>query len=363
VALASLVASGAARAGEGEQPAALSARGKPAAIRPAPELFASCARCHTIGKGSLVGPDLLDVHKRHDADWLIAFIRGVPSKEGGATGHAAFTADQACTAEEARALIDYVIDESNKIEADPNFLNNGVSAAPKDLSGLLVAASFALALAMLDLVFFKFSSARWLNVAVIVASLGAIGAVAASDLFNVGRRVGYEPDQPIRFSHRVHAGENKIACTYCHTGVQESRYASIPPATVCLNCHGVIRKGTNTGDAEIDKIHEAVTSKTPIQWVKVYKLPDHVFFSHAQHVTVAKLACKTCHGEVEKMGRVQQVVDLSMGWCVNCHRDTQVDFDNKYYASYKLHDDLSSGAITAVTAQDVGANNCQKCHY
>jgi hypothetical protein len=198
---------------------------------------------------------------------------------------------------------------------------------------------------------------------VILISTAAMGEIARQEMAIMGKSLGYEPDQPIKFSHRIHAGENKIECTYCHTSAYEGKYASIPPDNLCLNCNNLIRLGTNTGEDEIEKIHEAVGSGKPIRWVKVYNLPDHVFFSHAQHVQAGKVKCENCHGDLTKMGRVQQVVDLSMGWCVNCHRETKVDFTNKYYSRYKQNLVLKLHKSSAVTVDDIGGNNCQKCHY
>jgi hypothetical protein len=135
--------------------------------------------------------------------------------------------------------------------------------------------------------------------------------------------------------------------------------------SVCLNCHMVVREGSRSGRFEINKIFAALESKKPVQWKRVYKLPDHVFFSHAQHVGAGKLACQTCHGTVEKMDRITQVPDLSMGWCINCHRDTRVQFhDNKFYEKYgDLRKKLEKGQIDSVTVSMIGGTDCMKCHY
>ncbi len=346
----------------------------PTAVPPRPiqELFASCVRCHTIGKGTLIGPDLLGVQDRHDDAWLIKFIQSSNTLRQGGDKHAQaiFEAnkklpmpDHVYTEAEARAIIDYIIAEGNLIKANPKFLDNTINFAPPSNNWIFILAVLILFLALLDLFFINLSKYKFVNIALILLALAMIGKIVRDELLIMGRSLGYEPEQPIKFSHKVHSGENKIQCIYCHTGVYESKYASIPPVSICLNCHNVITRGTNTAEMEIDKIHESVNSGKPVRWVKVYNLPKHVFFSHAQHVKVGKIECKTCHGDVASMGRIQQVVDLSMGWCVNCHRETKVDFDNKYYTSYKLHEDLKSGKISKVTAQDIGANNCQKCHY
>ena len=132
-----------------------------------------------------------------------------------------------------------------------------------------------------------------------------------------------------------------------------------------MNCHVLIREGTNSGKFEISKIVESSEKGIPIEWTRIHNLPDHVFFSHAVHVGSGKLDCNACHGPVEEMDLMRQHSDLSMGWCVNCHRETKVDFEgNGYYDQYiKLHEDLKSGAKEKITAEDIGANDCMKCHY
>jgi len=132
-----------------------------------------------------------------------------------------------------------------------------------------------------------------------------------------------------------------------------------------MNCHSQVKKGKKTGTEEIAKIYAAVEQQKPIEWVKVHNLPDHVYFNHAQHVNVGKLECQQCHGEVEKMDEIIQVNDLSMGWCIVCHRTQSVQFaSNKFYEQYtQLHQKLKNGERSAVTVLDIGGDECQKCHY
>ncbi|GBC79077.1 Menaquinone reductase, multiheme cytochrome c subunit [bacterium HR09] len=163
-----------------------------------------------------------------------------------------------------------------------------------------------------------------------------------------GNDVGYEPDQPIAFSHRLHAGELAIDCLYCHFGAERSRHAGIPAASVCMNCHrfvtaplGAVRaeeaKAKKEGRApglvvspELAKLYRALglneklqpepgAPPQPIAWVRVHRLPDFVYFDHRPHV-LSGVTCQTCHGPVETMERLRQASDLTMGWCVNCHR-------------------------------------------
>jgi hypothetical protein len=187
----------------------------------------------------------------------------------------------------------------------------------------------------------------------------------ATDAMRLGRQENYAPDQPVKFSHKVHVGENGIDCKYCHTTVEQGKSAGIPATNLCMNCHIIIREGTNSGKFEIAKIVDAVEKGEPIEWIRIHNLPEHVYFNHSVHVSSGKIDCAQCHGAVEEMDIMKQHSDLSMGWCVNCHRDTKVQFaENPYYDTYiKLHEDLRTGKIDSITAEQIGANDCMKCHY
>ena len=198
--------------------------------------------------------------------------------------------------------------------------------------------------------------------------LGALGWQAkmiVTDAIRLGRQENYAPDQPVKFSHKVHAGENKINCRYCHTTVEHGKSAGIPAAALCMNCHIIIREGANSGKFEIAKVVDAYETGQPVEWVRIHNLPDHVFFNHSIHVGSGKLDCSKCHGTVEAMEIMKQHSDLSMGWCVNCHRQTKVNFEiNPYYDRYvKLRDALKAGTIDTIRAADIGANDCMRCHY
>jgi hypothetical protein len=226
------------------------------------------------------------------------------------------------------------------------------------LVGLLMAWALA------DLIYFRKVKFRIIHAVILLGGLGFHGQLAYVEAKALSRTPGYAPDQPIKFSHKVHAGDNKIDCQYCHFGAATGKSAIIPSAALCLNCHNAVLNGRNSGKAEIAKIKEAIASNTPIEWIRIHKLPDHVFFSHAQHVGAGKVACNTCHGPVETMTIMAQHNDLSMGWCVNCHRTTKVQMDNPYYKNAnKLNELVKSGKITAVTADHIGGLDCMKCHY
>ena len=248
--------------------------------------------------------------------------------------------------------------------------------------------------------------------------LFAVGGYFTIDgAIGLGRMKNYQPEQPIYYSHQVHAGTNQISCLYCHGGAQDSKHANIPSVNVCMNCHKGINKyegedklvredGTAVnGTEEIQKLYSYAgwnpatkaynadknadgvpDGAKPIEWVKVHNLPDHVYFNHSQHVKVGKQQCQTCHGNIQEMPEVYQFADLSMGWCINCHRESKVDFynkadstGNKFYSIYeKFHNDLKADTIKdaygnikeikkpkldSVTVEKIGGTECQKCHY
>ncbi|MGE4132793.1 MAG: cytochrome c3 family protein [Bdellovibrionales bacterium] len=134
----------------------------------------------------------------------------------------------------------------------------------------------------------------------------------------LGYNQGYQPDQPIPFSHKLHAGQYKIDCKYCHVAVTKSRHASVPSLNICMNCHMVVK----TDSPWIQKLTEAYNSGKSVAWQKVHLLPDFVKFSHAPHIKAGK-DCTVCHGPVAEMEKIQQVQSLSMGFCVNCHRQPE----------------------------------------
>ncbi|TXC85076.1 c-type cytochrome [Luteibaculum oceani] len=213
----------------------------------------------------------------------------------------------------------------------------------------------------------------------IVVALVAVLREGWYGLSGVGVYEGYKPEQPIWFSHKVHAGQNQINCVYCHNSAEKSKHAGIPTANICMNCHTAVAKGKITGEKEINKIYAAVgwdketrsyTGETqPIKWVKVHNLPDHVYFNHSQHVVVGEIECQECHGEVEKMDVAQQHAPLTMGWCINCHRETEVKMaDNGYYD--EIHNRLTPEELKKylngdeqITASELGGIECAKCHY
>jgi mono/diheme cytochrome c family protein len=204
----------------------------------------------------------------------------------------------------------------------------------------------------------------------------------------LGRTKDYQPVQPIYYSHKVHVGKNQISCLYCHSSAMEGKQANIPSVNQCMNCHIAVNEYTGSagplyneegkeinGTAEIQKLYEYagwdpnarryVNSGKQIEWVRIHNLPDHVYFNHSQHVNAGKVQCQTCHGPIQEMDEVYQFSDLSMGWCVNCHRETKVQFtSNKFYSIYeKFHEDLKRNPSDSITVAKIGGTECQKCHY
>ena len=203
-------------------------------------------------------------------------------------------------------------------------------------------------------------------------------------LMQIGVDQGYEPIQPIHYSHKIHAGDNKIECKYCHSSARVSKHAGIPSLNICMNCHKNISEYTGEEDLasgytkefytnEIKKLYKAVgwdeenqvyTGKTKaVEWVRVHNLPDFVYFNHSQHVEVAGVECQKCHGPVEEMEVMYQYAPLTMGWCIDCHRKTDVNLkDNAYYA--KIHEELSKKyGVEKLTIAQMGGIECGKCHY
>lgn len=201
-------------------------------------------------------------------------------------------------------------------------------------------------------------------------------------LMQVGVDQGYQPVQPIHFSHKIHAGDNGIDCKYCHSSARVSKTSGIPSVNVCMNCHKSIYEynGETSAeytkefyDAQIKKLYAAAGwddanqkytgDSHPVKWVRIHNLPDFVYFNHSQHVSVAGVECQTCHGPVETMEVMYQHAPLTMGWCIDCHRTTNVKVeDNAYYE--KIHAELSKKyGVDKLTAAQMGGLECGKCHY
>lgn len=159
---------------------------------------------------------------------------------------------------------------------------------------------------------------------------------------------GYQPEQPIPFSHKLHAGQYKIDCRYCHTTAYKSQHAGVPPLATCMGCHTVVK----TESPFIQQIQKAYADGKPIEWVRIHELPDHAHFNHKRHLAKG-VQCETCHGDVKSMDRVFQDQTLNMGWCLNCHRG----FETPKYVRKNVFPDHPDGT------EPVAPFNCNTCHY
>lgn len=231
---------------------------------------------------------------------------------------------------------------------------------------LFIGLLMLLLLPVFDLLVTKKIKYKIIHLVLIFGSLFFITKIIVLDAIALGRQKTYQPLQPVKFSHKVHAGINRTECLYCHHTAEYGKSAGIPSLNVCWNCHAIVREGTNSGKFEINKIVLAYeqTGK-PFQWIRIHNLPDHVFFSHAQHVGSGKLDCEECHGTVEEMDVIYQNSDLSMGWCLDCHRTHKVQFmENEYYTIYKeYHEKIKAGEMDSVLVENIGGTDCQRCHY
>ncbi len=235
-----------------------------------------------------------------------------------------------------------------------------------------------------------FAQNQFLVLVSVIFLLLASAYYAYGWMMQVGVDQGYQPIQPIHYSHKIHAGDNKIECKYCHSSARVSKHSGIPSLNVCMNCHKSIYeyKGNPEGPSaedlangytnefytgEIKKLYKAVGwneeeqrytgEAKPVEWVRIHNLPDLAYFNHSQHVSVAGIECQTCHGPVEEMEIMYQYAPLTMGWCINCHRETEVNLqDNEYYE--KIHKALSEKyGVEKLTAAQLGGLECGKCHY
>ncbi len=351
-----------------------------------------CTACHTIGGGKLVGPDLQGVLDRRAEDEIIKYVQN-PADFG-----VTLMPPQALDADEIKAVLayisSYVPEVKETTEEVVSKQEEGMSAIKKLLLAALILIVIIFTLtsvknalkatldqpteSVLESVN-NFCKAFLANfpavVAVVFIGFIIVLKIVFDAMMGIGVTTNYQPEQPIAYSHKIHAGDNGIDCNYCHSGARNSKTAGIPSANVCMNCHTYISSGTNTGETEIAKIYDAIGfdvntrsyiegyEQKPIKWVRIHNLPDLSYFNHSQHVTVGKLECQECHGAVEEMDVVWQENDLTMGWCIDCHRETEVKMEgNDYYTS--VHEKMKEKyAGEKITVDKIGGLECGKCHY
>lgn len=377
---------------------------------------ANCATCHTIGGGKMVGPDLKNVHTRRQDDWLKKWIKNSQSvvKSGDAYAVDLFKQynntvmpNQDLKDDEITALLAYIKTESTKA---PAVAANTPQAAPGSEQGgtadstLIILLISAIVLFILYVVLKRVkktlakvvrekeglpeppvrtnwqSTIFWIKhhkkaVALILIFLFSVGIYQGwVALWNIGITTGYQPAQPISFSHKIHAGDNAINCQYCHSGAGKGKSAGIPTANVCMNCHKAIKNGTLTGTTEISKIYAALDynpetgvygkNQKPIIWTRVHNLPDFAYFNHSQHVKVGGIDCAACHGKMDTVTVANQASPLTMGWCIDCHRRTPVKMEgNGYYKDWHKKFTEKHGKDFQPTVANIGGTECARCHY
>lgn len=387
---------------------------------------ANCKACHSVGDNKVVGPGLKGISDKREKEWLVKWITNsgdlIASGDGDAQAIFAeyknsIMPPQAVSEEDITAILAYIknppVKKGAKVEAvaEAGGEEKDSSTMMYLLIGIIVVfggllfmvnksrASIAKQVAanegrefdgpvsLADALNFTLAKNKVLVVLLIFVMFFG-GLVSLMDgAFTIGVHQGYKPEQPIKFSHKVHAGDNKIDCNYCHHSARHSKTSGIPSLNVCMNCHKYVNGGENkfmyNGEEypmseEIKKIYtyldydpktqEYGDNPTPVKWIKVHNLPDHVFYSHSQHVTAGKQKCQTCHGPVEEMDVVEQHSELTMKWCIECHQETSVATEgNGYYEDMhsRMTDEYKEKVLSdgKLTVDEIGGWECAKCHY
>lgn len=376
-------------------------------------LFSSnCASCHYLGPEDkkLIGPGLGDhTLEEYSTEWLYSWIKN--SSELIASGDeqaiavfeeynkAQMSAFPQFSNEDIDNILAYIEEGPSEVVVVDDSTAESVTTDPSASSESMIVFYGALAILLLSLMvlirvknvlkdakgektitlvqgalaWFKKNPVAIVTLVIIALLYG--GKLTWDGLLTVGVQQGYQPEQPIAFSHKIHAGENGVDCNYCHSGARHSKSAGVPSANVCMNCHTYINEGrSEKGTQEISKIYAAIgfDSETrtyiegyeqkPIKWVRIHNLPDLAYFNHSQHVNVAGVECQKCHGPIEEMEVVEQHSPLTMGWCIECHRETKINTDNPYYH------DLNENWVQKYHGEDmtvdkIGGLECGKCHY
>ena len=392
-------------------------------IQKGKSLFNSqCAACHKLNR-KLVGPALKGVSAKYEKEWLYSWIKNSSAliKSGDEQAVAiyeeynkvamnAFPNLSNDDIDNILAYTDYVPPKPAVAVSGAPVVENSGSSTTNDIILLLL--SFILIVLVVLLILINktlkniisqngvvaddkaykkgipiwkaFIQNQFLVLVSVVILLLSSAYFAYGYMLQIGVDQGYMPIQPIHYSHKIHSGANQIECQYCHSSAKKSKHSGIPSLNVCMNCHENIAEYNGEEDLEkgytkdfytneIKKLYKAVgwdedsqsyTGDTePVKWVRIHNLPDFVYFNHAQHVTVAGVDCQKCHGPVEEMEILYQYSPLTMGWCIDCHRETNVKVkDNEYYT--KIHEELSKKyGVEELTAAQMGGLECGKCHY
>lgn len=369
---------------------------------------ANCTACHQID-AKLIGPALRGVNEKYSEEWLLKWIKN--SAELIASGDAdaiaiyeeynksPMTAFPYFSDDDVKNILAYIEQAPEKqVVATASSAGGEVVSEEQTSDYVILTVSIVLLLVVSALWKIKntlkdvageesedlfqstvsLANAFFERKSVVALTLILILGFGLNSAWNlligVGVTKGYAPEQPIAYSHKLHAGINGIDCNYCHHSARHGKSAAIPSANVCMNCHTYINEGPS-GKAEIQKIYDAVGfdpekgryiedyEQKPIKWVRIHNLPDLAYFNHSQHVVAGGLECQECHGPIEEMEVVEQHSELTMGWCINCHRETEVNVaDNDYYeemhAKFKENHPGETFNVEAI-----GGLECGKCHY
>jgi mono/diheme cytochrome c family protein len=361
----------------------------------------NCAQCHAIND-VVVGPALKDVHKRQKLSWLLPWVKNSSKVIASGDAYAVKIFNQygkqqmpsfALSDAEITSIFAYV--KKGEVGPPPPGVDEKVAQGQTAEKGpgeylniLLIALVVVLIVLVVTLIIigniltstlrnrtdlneadveqinqktnwervYKSGIVRGLVTLIFVV---VIIDVSLDEALGIGIQQGYQPTQPIAFSHKLHAGEHQINCAYCHTSVYKGKSANIPSANICMNCHSQIK----TESPQIQKIYKAIEQNKPIEWVRVHNLPDLAYFNHSQHTVAGGVQCQQCHGPIETMEVVYQYSPLTMGWCINCHREYPLNTKgNGYYDKLvQLHDKNNAGAPFTVSSN--GGTECSKCHY
>ena len=377
-------------------------------IQKGEELFkANCTSCHKLGdekKARLIGPGLnVEIFEEYTEQWLIDWIRNSSAliESGDEQAIAIFeeynqsvmTAFPTFSDDDIRDILAYIenppveevaiVEEESKEIIETKSISNTtlllIALTLLSVLGFLIfIKNFIKKASNIEETFFQgFKKLVLSNLALVIIIVHvfvlALVVIGWQSLSKIGITQNYKPAQPIEFSHKVHAGEQGIDCNYCHSSARKGKHSNIPSANVCMNCHANIVEGPKHGTKEIAKIYKAVGydvdsrsyiegyEQQPIKWVRIHNLPNHAYFNHSQHVVAGNIECQECHGAIEEMDVVYQQEKLTMGWCINCHRDSKIDLDNPYYHEYDEWVEKHKKADLSV--EDIGGLECGKCHY
>ena len=385
---------------------------------------ANCAACHKLNK-NLIGPALAGVSEKYEKEWLYTWIKNssamIKSGDERAVAiweeynKAAMNAFPQLSNEDIDNILAYTDYKPEPVVAATALSSGTVQLEPQSSlsQDLVLVALIIILLVLITMLYLvnktlrdiatrngivieekqiKPSTPIWklfirnqfLVFCSVVFFLLSSAYFAYGWLMQVGIDQGYMPIQPIHYSHKIHSGANQIDCQYCHSSARVSKHSGIPSLNVCMNCHENIAEYNGEEDlekgytkefytSEIKKLYKAVGwdeekriytgDVEPVKWVRIHNLPDFVYFNHSQHVNVAGIECQTCHGPVEEMEIAYQHSSLTMGWCINCHRESNIKVkDNDYYT--KIHEELSKKyGVEKLTIAQMGGLECGKCHY